>query len=272
MLGEARYRPVGHDDPGDTMRWMRCEHEGRVRPGLLDGEQVHLHEGDLFGTPVPTGVRVPLAGLTLLPPCVPGQVIGLWNNFRAAAAKNGWAEPAEPLVFLKSPAAASGHGATVPAVAPEVGRVAYEGELAIVIGRAAHRLARDEAAGAIFGYTVANDFTAMELLNRDASFAQWARAKSFPGFAAFGPWIDTAFDPAPALLRTRVGGRERQNFLLADMFFSPHELVWRLSQDFLLQPGDLILCGTSLGVLPLKPGTEVEVEIDGLGVLRSTYG
>lgn len=254
------------------MRWMRCTHEGRARLGRVEGDAVLLHEGDLFGAPQATGEQLPLADVRWLPPCQPGQIIGLWNNFRAAAAKNGWAEPAEPLYFFKSPAAASGHGGTVPAVALEVGRVAYEGELAIVIGRAAHRLARDEAAGAIFGYTVANDFTAMELLNRDASFAQWARAKSLPGFAAFGPWIDTTFDPAPALLRTRVAGRERQNYALADMFFSPEELVWRLSQDLQLQLGDLILCGTSLGVLPMKPGSEVEVEIDGLGLLRSTYG
>ncbi len=253
-------------------RWLRCEHEGRARLGLLEGDAVRLHDGDLFGKPTATGEVLPLQGLRWLPPCEPGQIVGLWNNFRAAAAKNGWAEPAEPLWFLKSPAAASGHGATVPAAAPEVGRVAYEGELAIVIGRAAHRLSREEAAGAVFGYTVANDFTAMELLNRDASFAQWSRAKSLPGFAAFGPFIDTGFDPGPATLRTRVGGRERQNYPLADMFFAPEDLVWRISQDLPLRAGDLVLCGTSLGVLPLKPGTEVEVEIDGLAVLRSTYG
>jgi 2-keto-4-pentenoate hydratase/2-oxohepta-3-ene-1,7-dioic acid hydratase in catechol pathway len=255
-----------------SQRWMRCEHEGRVRLGRVVGDAVQLHEGELFAASRPTGELLPLQGLRWRPPCDPGQIVGLWNNFRAAAAKNGWAEPAEPLWFLKSPAAASGHGDSVPAAPPELGRVAYEGELAIVIGRAAHRLAREDAASAIFGYTVANDFTAMELLNRDASFAQWSRAKSLPGFAAFGPWIDTGFDPAPATLRTRVGGRERQNFALADMFFAPEELVWRISQELPLRAGDLILCGTSLGVLPLKPGTEVEVEIDGLGVLRSVYG
>ncbi len=256
------------------MRWMRCEHEGRARLGLVEGGHALLHEGSLFeaAAPRPTGERLPLEGLRWLPPCEPGQIVGLWNNFRAAAAKNGWAEPAEPLYFLKSPAALSGHGAAVPAAAPEVGRVAYEGELAVVIGRTAHRLAREDAAGAILGHTVANDYTAIELLNRDASFPQWARAKSLPGFANLGPWIDTAFTPAGATLRTRVGGRERQNYPLDDMFFSPAELVWRLSQELVLRPGDVILCGTSLGVLPLKPGTEVEVEVDGLGVLRSTYG
>lgn len=100
------------------MRWMRCEHEGRPRLRRLDGDAVLLHEGDPFGAPWPTGERLALDGLRWLPPCEPGQIVGLWNNFRAAAAKNGWAEPAEPLYFLKSPAAASGHGAQMPAAAP----------------------------------------------------------------------------------------------------------------------------------------------------------
>ena len=77
--------------------------------------------------------------------------------------------------------------------------------------------------------------------------------------------IETDFDPAAATLRTLVGGRERQNYALSDMFFSPTELVSRISQDMTLEPGDVILCGTSLGVLPMKPGTTVEVVIDGIG-------
>jgi hypothetical protein len=82
------------------MRWMRCTHEGRARLGRVEGDAVLLHEGDLFGAPQATGEQLPLADVRWLPPCQPGQIVGLWNNFRAAAAKNGWAEPAEPLVFL----------------------------------------------------------------------------------------------------------------------------------------------------------------------------
>ena len=104
------------------------------------------------------------------------------------------------------------------------------------------------------------------------SFPQWTRAKSFDGFAAFGPVIDTTFDPSGATLRTLVGGRERQNYPLADMFFAPAEIVSRLSHDMTLEPGDLIYCGTSLGVLPMKAGTTVEVVIDGLATLSNTYG
>lgn len=257
------------------MSWMRFTHEGRPVLGWLQDGEVLLHSGSLFEDPRPTGQRVPLAEVppgAWLPPCVPGKIIGLWNNFRAAAAKNGWAEPAEPLYFLKSPASATGHEQPIPAVAAGVGRVAFEGELAVVIGRRAQRIAREEAAACIFGYTCANDVTAIELLHRDASFPQWTRAKSFDGFGAFGPGIHTGFDPATATLRTLVGGRERQNYALADMFFAPEELVYRLSQDMTLEAGDVILCGTSLGVLPMKPGTTVEVVIDGLGTLRNVYG
>ncbi len=256
-------------------RWARFQHAGQVCHGLVQDDSVLLHSGLPWASPQPTGevlLLESIAGQAWLPPCVAGKIVGLWNNFRAAADKNGWAHPAEPLYFLKSPDSAAGHQQAIAAVAPEVGRVAYEGELAIVIGRAAHRIAREDAAAAIFGYTCANDLTAIELLNRDASFPQWTRAKSFPGFGAFGPWIDTRFDPSAATLRTVVGGRERQNYALADMFFSPQELVWRLSQDMLLAPGDLILCGTSLGVLPMKPGTAVDISIDGLGTLSNTYG
>jgi len=114
--------------------------------------------------------------------------------------------------------------------------------------------------------------TALELLQRDPAFPQWARAKSFDGFGALGPVIETAFDPAGATLRTLVGGRERQNYALSDMFFPPAELVSRLSHDMTLEPGDVILCGTSLGVLPMKPGTTVEVVVDGIGTLANTYG
>lgn len=260
------------------MRWMRFMWRGKPALGLLQGDAVLLHGGDLFTSPeavYASGESVPLAQIAAadwLPPCVPGKVIGLWNNFRAAAAKNGWAEPAEPLYFLKSPSSAAAHEAAIAQPPGDAGRVAFEGELAVVIGRTARRIAREDAADCILGYTCANDVTAIELLQRDPSFPQWTRAKSFDGFCAFGPWIDSAFDPSSATLSTRVAGRERQNYALADMFFAPQELVWRLSQDMTLLPGDVILCGTSLGVLPMKPGSTVEVEISGLGLLRNHYG
>ncbi len=254
------------------MKWMRCRHDGRELFGLLEGEMLVVHEGDLFGGHRASGERLPVAGVEWLTPCRPGKMLALWNNFRAAAEKNGWAVPAEPLYFVKTSNSFAAHAQAIAAPSAEVGRVAYEGELAIVIGRRAKGVSPEQAAAHIFGYACANDLTAIELLNRDPSFAQWTRAKGFDGFGVFGPVIETDFDAASASVRTIVGGRERQNYALADMIFAPHELVSRLSQDMTLEPGDVILCGTSLGVLPMKPGTTVEVEIDGIGRLVNTFG
>lgn len=254
------------------MKWMRFVHGGRSGFGTLEGDVVHVHEGSMLDAPRPTGERLPVADVHWLPTCVPGKIVGLWNNFRAAAEKNGWAAPAEPLYFLKSPGSVAAHGQPIPVPGSYDGRVAYEGELAIVIGRRARAVSLADAAGHVYGYTCANDVTALELLNRDPSFPQWTRAKSFDGFCPLGPVIETDFDPAAATLRTLVGGRERQHYALADMFFAPLELVSRISHDMTLEPGDVILCGTSLGVLPMKPGTTVEVVVDGVGTLANVYG
>lgn len=253
------------------MKWVRFLHDGEPCFGRIDGDQVRRHRGDLFGANEETGEVFALAGLSWLPPCAPGKVIALWNNFRALADKNGWTPPAEPLWFLKSPGSVTGPHQPIPAPPAEVGRVTYEGELAIVIGRRARAVKPEDAASHVFGYTCGNDVTALEVLNRDPGFVQWTRAKSFDGFCPLGPSIETAFDPTGAHVLTRVGGRERQNYPLADMFFGPLELVSRISQDLTLEPGDVILCGTSLGVLPMKPGTMVEVEIAGIGTLANLF-
>ena len=254
------------------MQWMRFSHAGTPGFGLLAGDQVQVHSGNMFDHPQPTGQVLPLADCQWLPPCQPAQMLGLWNNFRAAAEKNGWATPPEPLYFVKAIGSLNAHGRPIPVPAAYDGRVLYEGELAVVIGRTARAVSLADAPAHIFGYTLANDVTALELLQRDPSFPQWTRAKGFDGFCPLGPVIQTDFDPAAASLRTLVGGRERQNYALSDMFFSPAELVHRISQDITLQPGDVILCGTSLGAMPMKPGTEVQVVVDGIGTLASTYG
>jgi 2-keto-4-pentenoate hydratase/2-oxohepta-3-ene-1,7-dioic acid hydratase in catechol pathway len=149
--------------------------------------------------------------------------------------------------------------------------VIYEGELAIVIGTVASGVSEDDAPAHIFGYSCANDVTALELIQRDPSFPQWARAKSFDTFGVFGPVIDTGFAPARGEVVVLLNGRERQRYPLADMIFPPARLVSLISQDMTLFPGDVILCGTSLGVLPLKPGTTVEVAIEGIGKLSNEY-
>jgi len=253
------------------MKWLRCRDRGADSWALLEGDSIAIVDGSPFGHHTDTGRRLPLAQVDWLTPCRPTKMLALWNNYGAAAAKNGWTRPAEPLWFLKSPNSFAAHGQAIPPPRGYDGRVAYEGELAIVIGRRARDVPVGDAAAHILGYTCANDVTALELLQRDPSFPQWARAKGFDGFGVFGPVIDTAFEPAGASVRTTVDGRERQNYPLSDMFFPPHELVSLLSRDVTLEPGDVILCGTSLGVLPMKPGARVEVSIEGIGTLANVY-
>ena len=256
---------------GMTLR-ARIAHDGRARIGIVDGDLIRLHEGTIFDPGPATGEAVAAADAHWLTPTEPTKMVALWNNFRAAADKNGWAIPAEPLTFLKAPNSFAAHGQAIPVPKSYDGRVAYEGELGIVIGRTCSGVSVAEAAGHILGYTCVNDVTAMELLQRDPSFAQWTRAKNFDGFGVFGPVVATGLDPAALTVRTLVNGRERQNYRIDDMIFPPAELVSRISQDMTLVPGDIIACGTSLGVLPMKAGTTVEVVIDGIGTLRNQYG
>ena len=252
------------------VRWVRFERLGQVGFGTLEHDAVAVHAGDMFGAAQPTGERVPLAGLSLLAPVQPGKVIGLWNNYLALAAKLQLADAPEPLYFLKSPGSVLAPGGTIVAPAGQ-GKVVFEGELAVVIGRRARAVGVEQAAAHVFGYTCCNDVTAAEVLNRDPSFAQWTRAKSYDTFCPLGPCIATGLDPATLVVRTRLDGQLRQDYPAADMRFAVPRLVSMISHDMTLEPGDVILCGTSVGVGSMKPGQTVEVEIEGIGLLANRF-
>ena len=252
------------------MRWLRYSHHGHVGLGRLDGETIHVYEGHLFEDPQPSGNTLKVSEVEILAPCKPSKVLALWNNFKTAAEKNGWSSPAEPLYFLKSPNSYSHHLQDVIRPSGDVGRVIYEAELGIVIGQRGRDIPIDEADRYIFGYTCVNDVTAVELLRSDASFEQWTRAKNFDGFTPFGPCIETEFDCKSAFVTAKINGRERQNYAVSDMFFSPQELVAKLSRGMTLEPGDIISCGTSLGAMPWQNDVVVEVSIEGIGTLINT--
>ena len=252
--------------------WLRYLHRGREGFGMLSGETVAVHHGDMFAGAEPTGEIVALAEITLLTPTAPSKIIALWNNFHALAARLGMPVPAEPLYLMKAPSCAAASGSTVTRPPSYAGKVVYEGELGIVIGRRCSRVTPQEAGDCIFGYTCVDDITALDLIAADPSFPQWVRAKSFDGFGPFGPVVATGLDPGTLTVRTLLNGQERQNYAVADMVFQPHELVSRLSQDMTLLPGDLICCGTSLGVGTIKePVNTIEVAIEGIGTLTNRF-
>lgn len=273
MTTNVAVRQAAQADPGIApAQWVRFAHGGREGFGRLDGQEVAIHRGDMFADAQPTGETVPLAEIALLPPTVPSKIIALWNNFHALAAKLSNPVPAEPLYLMKAPSCVAAPGAAIVRPPSYAGRIVYEGELGIVIGRRCSAVSAREASAFIFGYTCVNDVTAPDLIAADPTFPQWVRAKSFDGFCPFGPVVTSGLDPHGLTVRTLLNGQERQNYPVADMIFQPHELVSRISHDMTLLPGDLICCGTSLGVGTMKePVNQVEVVIDGIGTLANTF-
>ena len=251
--------------------WMRYEYQGVIGFGKLEADRIAICRGDMFDRPVATGETLGLSAVKVLTPCVPGKMVALWNNFRALAEKLNQAIPPEPLYFLKGNNAFHPHGQPIRVPAAYSGKVVYEGELGIVIGKHCCAVSEADAANFIFGYTCINDVTAADLLLRDASFAQWTRAKSFDTFGVFGPVIATGVEPMALSVKTVLNGVERQNYAVADMIFPPAKLVSLISQDMTLVPGDVIACGTSTGVGSMKPGSEVSVTIEGIGELQNRY-
>ncbi len=253
-------------------QWVRFRHQDQTHFGTLDGAKIDVHSGDMFGVSKANGKTLALADVELLSPCVPTKVIALWNNFHALAAKLNVAEPAEPLYLLKAPTTVTAPNAVVRRPKSYDGKVAYEGELAIVIGKRCSAVSVAEADAFIHGYTCVNDITASDILNRDPTFPQWARAKGLDDFCPFGPAIVTGIDPASLTVRTILNGAERQHYKISDMIFSAQELVSKISHDMTLLPGDIIACGTSLGVGVMKdPVNKVTIAIDGIGELTNEY-
>jgi 2-keto-4-pentenoate hydratase/2-oxohepta-3-ene-1,7-dioic acid hydratase in catechol pathway len=251
--------------------WGRVIHDGRECFGTIEGESMLLHEGDMLADPRPTGQSIPLDGARLLTPTSPSKMVALVDNYRALVAKLNHAVPADPLYFLKANNSFIAGGETIRAPKSYAGKVVYEGELGIVIGKRCCAVSEADAASCIFGYTCINDVTAIEILNKDPGFAQWTRAKGFDTFGVFGPAIATDVDPAKLVVKTILNGQERQNYPLSDIIFAPVRLVSLISQDMTLEAGDVIACGTSVGVGSMKPGSTVSIVIDGIGTLTNRF-
>ena len=270
----GRQRSRRADAPGGTgmTQWLRFERNGAAGFGTLADDMVSVHRGNMFESPSPTGEQVALSAVRVLAPTQPTKMIALWNNFRALGAKLGVAAPAEPLYLLKPPSSFADPDSVVRRPVGYDGKVVFEGELAIVIGSVCSNATAAEAGAAIFGYTCVNDITAADILQRDPTFPQWARAKGFDGFSPFGPVIATGLRPENLVVRTVLNGSERQNYPIADMVFPAETLVSMLSRDMTLMPGDVICCGTSLGVGAMREASNtVEVTIDGIGTLRNRF-
>jgi 2-keto-4-pentenoate hydratase/2-oxohepta-3-ene-1,7-dioic acid hydratase in catechol pathway len=240
------------------MRIVRYRHRDRTGYGVLHRDRVAGIVGDPFRPLRPTREWLPLDKVQLLAPVEPRNVIGMGRN-------SGDGVPEVPVAFLKPATGVVGPGAAI--VHPgDAGRVDYEGELVIVVGRRARRLTPATAASAILGFTCGNDVTAREL---QAADEQWTRAKGYDSFSAVGPWVETVLDPADLGIRTFVNGELRQKARTSELARGPVEILVFLSSFMTLHPGDLIFTGAPGQVGPIRPGDRVEVEIEGIGVLAN---
>ncbi len=247
------------------MKLLRFEKFGNVRYGLFDEEREEIREitGPPFGSINVTDTIHKLDDVKILPPVEPTKIVGIGLNYRDHAKELGKKIPDEPLIFLKPISALIGHGDNI--VLPKMsGRVDYEGELAVVIGKKAKNVSEDDAKKYILGYTCFNDVTARDLQAKDGLYA---RAKGFDTFAPVGPFIETDIEPDALSITVRVNGNVKQEGSTKKMIFDVYTLVSFISNIMTLYPGDIIATGTPPGVGPLKPGDVVEVEIEKVGKL-----
>lgn len=248
------------------MRFVRFQHNGDApRFGWLHDDQVGEIQGDLFGSYRRRKTTIPLKDVHLLAPTVPSKIVCVGRNYVDHAKELGNEVPKVPLIFLKPPSSVIADGEAV-ILPPQSTQVEHEGELVAVIGKRGRNITAESAKDYILGYTIGNDVTARDLQKTDG---QWTRAKGFDTFCPFGPWIDTDFDPSDALITCRVNGQMRQMASSRDMVFNIGVLLAYISSVMTLEPGDLVFTGTPAGVGVLKAGDVVEVEIDGLGVLKN---
>jgi 2-keto-4-pentenoate hydratase/2-oxohepta-3-ene-1,7-dioic acid hydratase in catechol pathway len=249
------------------MRLVRFRFGDRIATGaIVDGvDVIRVLRGTFFEDPVPTGEEIPLDDVHLLAPVLPSKVVCVGKNYAAHAAEFGGEVPDEPLIFLKPSTSVSGPGDRIPLL-PISHRVDYEGELAVVMGRIARNVRSEDASRFILGFTCGNDVTLRDLQGKDG---QWARAKGFDGSCPLGPWIQTDLDPNDAGIETRLNGERKQSARTTDMVFGVATLVEFVTEFMTLLPGDVLMTGTPEGVGQLAPGDVVEVEVEGLGVLRN---
>ena len=249
------------------MRIVRYEPEDGKKPryGWLLNDKVGEIGGNVFGRYRRKEAETPVANVRLLAPSEPSKILCVGKNYVEHARELGTEVPKVPLIFMKPPSSIISNGDTV-FLPPQSSQVEHEGELVVVIGKRGRNITAENARRHILGYTIGNDVTARDLQRTDN---QWTRAKGFDTFCAFGPWIDTDFDPADAVLTTRVNGQMRQMASTRDMVLNVPTLIAYISSVMTLEPGDLIFTGTPSGVAELRHGDEVVVEIEGLGVLRN---
>ena len=244
-------------------RYVRYSAGGTTAYGQLDGDVIRELAGDLFESPRQTGKTVRRADVTLLAPVVPSKVIAVGLNYKSHLGETPAAK--YPGLFAKMPTSIVGPEANI-VIPPGAGNVHFEGELVVIIGRRARNVSVADAPRYIFGITAGNDVSERDWQRDDL---QWFRAKASDTFGPLGPVIVRGANYGDLLLQTRLNGAVVQSQRTKDLIFDIPTIVSYISQFVTLEPGDVIYTGTPGATKAMKAGDVVEIEIEGIGILRN---
>lgn len=234
--------------------------------GILDGETVRVLRGDLFSGCSETGESLPLSTVRLLCPCRPGKILAVGLNYKSHL--GGRPQPAHPEMFYKPVTALQDPEGPIE-IPRDATDVHYEGELVAVVGKSVKNATPAEARAAIFGVTCGNDVSERNWQHGPGKDLQWWRAKGSDTFGPLGPAIVTGLDDSNLALETRLNGETVQKQSTSDLIFDCAQIVSWASGWVTLLPGDIIYTGTPGSTRRLSPGDVVEVEIQGIGILRN---
>ncbi len=252
--------------PGGVTRFVRFDYRGQIAQAIQEGDQLQVIEGDLFGAYKVTSTRRRLPEVKLLYPVAAPKVLAVGLNYKSHLGNR--TPPAQPEIFYKPTTCLQNPGdpIRIPAGARNVH---YEGEIVVVIGKKLSRASRQQAADGIFGVTCGNDVSERDWQNGDKKDLQWWRAKGADTFGPMGPAIVRGLDYGKLMLETRLNGKTMQKQSTSDLLFDCPAIVSFVSQFVTLTPGDVIFTGTPGSTTAMSPGDTVEVEIEGIGVLKN---
>jgi 2-keto-4-pentenoate hydratase/2-oxohepta-3-ene-1,7-dioic acid hydratase in catechol pathway len=247
-------------------KYVRFRHGTKTAHGILDGETIRELNGSPFEGVHETAVKHRLAEVKLLAPCQPPKILAVGLNYRSHLGDRKL--PERPEIFYK-PITSLQHPEEGIVIPPDATNVHYEGELVVVIGKPTHNVSVAQAREHIFGVTCGNDVSEREWQNGANKDLQWWRAKGADTFAPCGPAIVQGLDYGKLLLQTRLNGEVVQKQFTSDLIFDCPTIVSHISRFVTLMPGDLIYTGTPGQTRKMKSGDVVEVDIEGIGVLRN---
>ena len=230
------------------MKIIRYQLDDEIGFGILeDDNSIRKLTESPFEKIIKSEIVTEIDKVKILPPVIPSKIIGVGLNYVSHIEEMGMKQPDFPMLFI----------------------VEYEAELAIVIGKPTRQIKESNALDHVLGYTCGNDVSERIIQKAEMSMGAILVSKGFDTFNPLGPVISTDIDPKNTQIKARINGKEKQNANTSDLLFGVSELISYISEAILLLPGDVIMSGTPSGVGPIKAGDEIEIEIEGVGILQN---